>query len=175
MVFPQDVETLHRNSQHVRWRAQRCNANGLAVARMLYSHPLIERLNYPLFDESLPTYQSLMRRRGEAGYGSLMSVVFREASVAQRFYDALTLPKGSSFGTNFTIAVPFTLLVHYYNRHRVAAHGLPEHNIRISVGLEDVEDTKAVIQAALEECGGADGRSGTGAGATGLRPRETKL
>ncbi|KAI5210769.1 hypothetical protein AUEXF2481DRAFT_411575 [Aureobasidium subglaciale EXF-2481] len=155
IAFPLDVQTLEHNSQHVRWRAQRCNANALTVAHMLYGHPLIKRLNYPRYDESLPVYRSLMRGRKqglrqsgdpvEAGYGPLISAVFYDAAVAQRFYDLLNLPKGSSFGTNFTIAVPFILLVHYYNRHQVAVHSLPEHIIRISVGLEDVEDIKTAI------------------------------
>jgi cystathionine gamma-synthase len=149
-VFPLDTKALKHNSQHVRRRAQRCNENALAVAQMLYGHPLIKRLNYPYFDESLPVYQSLMREGG--GYGPVMSIIFHDEKVAHRFYDILNVPKGSSFGTNFTIAVPFALLVHYYNRDRVAAHGLPEHIIRISVGLENVEDIKAAIQTALAKC-----------------------
>ncbi|KAH6613825.1 pyridoxal phosphate-dependent transferase [Boeremia exigua] len=46
-VFPLDTKVLKYNSQHIRWRAQRCNDNALAVARMLHGHPLIQRLNYP--------------------------------------------------------------------------------------------------------------------------------
>lgn len=83
-----------------------------------------------------------------------MSVIFYDEKVAHRFYDMLNVPKGSSFGTNFTIAVPFALLVRYYNRDKVAAHGLPERIIRISVGLENVEEIKAAIQTALSKsCG----------------------
>ncbi|CZT02708.1 related to cystathionine beta-lyases/cystathionine gamma-synthases [Rhynchosporium agropyri] len=162
-VFPLDTKALRHNCQHVRWRAQRCNENALSVAQMLHGHPLIKRLNYPYFDESLPVYQSLMREGG--GYGCVMGVIFHDENVAHRFYDMLNVPKGSSFGTNFTIAVPFALLVHYYNRDRVAAHGLPEHIIRISVGLENVEDIKAAIQTALAEC--YEGTEGT--------QRESKL
>ncbi|KAI1663431.1 Cystathionine gamma-synthase [Pyrenophora tritici-repentis] len=149
-VFPLDTKVLKHNSEHVQWRAQRCNQNALAVAEMLYGHPLIKRLYYPYFNKSLPVYRSLMRKGG--GYGSVMSVVFYDEEIAHRFYDVLNVPKGSSFGTNFTIAVPFTLLVHYYNREQVATCGLPEHIIRINVGLEDVEDIKAAIQTALTEC-----------------------
>lgn len=150
-VFPLDTEILKHNSQDVRWRARRCNENALAVAQMLHDHPLIQRLNYPYFDGSLPVYRSLMRKDG--GYGPVMSLVFYDPKVAHRFYDVLNLPKGSSFGTNFTIAVPFTLLVHYFNRDKVAEYGLPEHIIRISVGLENVNDIKAAIQTALDICG----------------------
>ncbi|KAM3064755.1 hypothetical protein ACMFMF_011750 [Clarireedia jacksonii] len=149
-IFPLDTKALKHNSQHVRWRAQRCNENALAVAQMLHGHPLIKRLNYPYFDESLPVYRSLMRKGG--GYGPVMSIIFHDEKVAHRFYNVLNIPKGSSFGTNFTIAVPFALLVHYYNRDRVAAYGLPEHIIRISVGLEDVEDIKTAIRMALAKC-----------------------
>ena len=155
-MFPLDTEVLKHNSQHVRWRAQRCNENALVVAKMLHGHPLIKRLNYPYFDESLPIYRSLMRRDG--GYGPVMSIIFHDENKAHRFYDTLNVPKGSSFGTNFTIAVPFALLVHYYNRDKVAAYGLPEHIIRISVGLEDVEEIKAAIQTALASCHELAGR-----------------
>ncbi|OKL58007.1 hypothetical protein UA08_06693 [Talaromyces atroroseus] len=149
-VFPLDTETLHYNSQYLIWRARKCNENTLAVVQMLHGHPLIKRLNHPSVDESLPIYKSLMRKDG--GYGHVLSVIFHDKNVAHRFYDILNLPKGSSFGTNFTIAVPFALLVHYYNRDKVAAHGLPEHIIRFSIGLENVEEIKSVIQNALEKC-----------------------
>jgi cystathionine gamma-synthase len=129
------------------WRAKQCNQNALAVVEMLHGHPLIKRLNYPSVDESLPIYKSLMRKDG--GYGHVLSIIFHDEKIAQRFYDNLDIPKGSSFGTNFTIAVPFALLVHYYNREKVAAHGLPEHIIRFSIGLENVEEIKTVIQSAL--------------------------
>ncbi|QGA16782.1 hypothetical protein EYB26_004452 [Talaromyces marneffei] len=151
-VFPLDIETLEHNSRHLVWRAKRCNKNTLPVVQMLKSHPLIKRVNHPSIDESLPIYKSLMRKNG--GYGNVLSIIFHDERIAHHFYDNLDLPKGSSFGTNFTIAVPFALLVHYYNRDKVAAHGLPEHIIRISIGLENVEEIKEAIWSALAKCTG---------------------
>lgn len=61
----------------------KCNENALAVVEMLHGHPLIKRLNHPSVDESLPIYQSMMRKHG--GYGHVLSIIFHDENVARRF------------------------------------------------------------------------------------------
>ena len=64
----------------------------------------------------------------------------------QVFYDALSLPKGPSLGTNFTLVCPYALLAHYNELSWAESYGVPRNLIRISVGLEDIQvNIKAIV------------------------------
>jgi cystathionine gamma-synthase len=78
-----------------------------------------------------------------------MSIIFREARSAIYFYDTIDVCKGTSFGTNFTLALPFVQLAHYHNLDRVESYGMPKHLIRLSVGLENEEQILKTISTAL--------------------------
>lgn len=87
--------------------------------------------------------------RKDGGYGNLLSVVFHNPRSAEHFYNILDVCKGSSFGTNFTLAVPYVQLANYWNQDKVVKYGVPRHIIRISVGLEG-EELVEVVARALE-------------------------
>lgn len=71
--------------------------------------------------------------------------------MAEYFYNIVNMCKGSSFGTNFTLAVPYVQLAYYWNREKVPKYGVPQHIIRISVGLEESGEIVRTVAAALEE------------------------
>ncbi|KAB8223580.1 hypothetical protein BDV33DRAFT_200546 [Aspergillus novoparasiticus] len=50
---------------------------------------------------------SVMRKDGS--YGNVLSIVFHDPRTAEHFYNAFNVCKGSSFGTNFTLAIPVGL------------------------------------------------------------------
>jgi len=50
----------------------------------------------------------------------------------------------------FTLACPFTLLAHYTELDWVESCGVPRNLIRLSVGLEHVEELWGRIERALE-------------------------
>lgn len=67
-----------------------------------------------------------------------------------RFYDVLDLCKGPSVGTNFSLAIPYSLLAHFREQDWAESEGgIDRHMVRISVGLEREEDLIARIQDAL--------------------------
>lgn len=90
-----------------------------------------------------------MRKNG--GYGNVLSIIFHHAHTAEHFYNILNVCKGSSFGTNFTLAIPYVQLANYWNREKVPKYGVPQHIIRLSVGLEDIDHLLEVISTALKE------------------------
>jgi cystathionine gamma-synthase len=47
------------------------------------------------------------------GYGGLFSLTFTSKAASQAFFDNLPCYKGPSLGTDFTLACPFTILVHF--------------------------------------------------------------
>ena len=61
-------------------------------------------------------------------------------------YDALNFSKGPSLGTEFTLAMPYTYLAHYdllqteEGKKFLEEAGLDARIIRISVGIEPIED-----------------------------------
>jgi cystathionine gamma-synthase len=65
------------------------------------------------------------------------------------FYDALELCKGPSLGTCFTLVCPYTLLAHYHELDWAAQFGVSAQLIRVSVGLEPLEDLVAHFSLAL--------------------------
>ncbi|THC92701.1 hypothetical protein EYZ11_007808 [Aspergillus tanneri] len=131
------------------WRVKQCNQNTLPLVDLLQSHPSISQVNHPSIGETAHLYRSFMRKDG--GYGNVLSIIFRDPRSAEHFYNVLEVCKGSSFGTNFTLAIPYVQLANYWDREKVPKYGVPQHIIRLSVGLENVEDITNAVATALKE------------------------
>ncbi|KAI1012077.1 hypothetical protein LB503_004426, partial [Fusarium chuoi] len=128
----------------------RANKNTMKLLmNILTTHHLIARVNYPYYDPDFDNYDGVRRRNG--GYGNVFSLVFRNRGTAEHFYDHLDVCKGPSFGTNFTIAIPFVQLSAYNEQEKLEKYGLPKHTVRISVGLEDYKLIRAKLKEALKE------------------------
>jgi cystathionine gamma-synthase len=153
LIFPLDAQVLLRNCLDFPDRVQKANRNALAVATFLQSQPssLISRVNYPTMVPSTPLYEQY-RRRPDGGYGSLISVIFRNPDVAACFYDAVDLCKGPSFGANFTLVLPYSQLAHAFELDWAESQGMPKHIVRISVGLEDETTLIRKLEQALIRC-----------------------
>ncbi len=72
-----------------------------------------------------------------------------EAVSAPRFFDAVRVNKGPSLGTNYTLICPYTILAHYHELEFAEASGVSRYLVRVSIGLEDVDDLKSRFTAAL--------------------------
>ncbi|KAG5795824.1 hypothetical protein H9Q69_005147 [Fusarium xylarioides] len=148
--FPEDISVLRENSINMVDRVQKADANALRVMSVFINHPAVARVNHPSRDEEF--FENYERhRRPNGGYGNVFSVVFRNRGSAEHFYDNLDICKGSSFGTNFTLAIPFVQLAAYNVQESFEKYGVPKHIIRISVGLEDPREICAKMREALRE------------------------
>ncbi len=147
-LFAADAIQLEANSRDFVERVRRCSAAANRLVEHLAVHPAVERVCYP--DRcGNDCYEQV--RRVDGGYGALVSVVVRgDVQAAARFYDSLRVCKGPNLGTNFTLACPFTLLAHYHELDWAEACGVPRRLIRISVGLEAVDDLIARCDEALD-------------------------
>ena len=138
---------LDANAHTFPERVRKHNQHGLVIAERLRGHPNVERVWYPKW-ENREAYEAV--RRADGGYGSLLAFLPKEAEVrAARVYDALTVCKGPSLGTVFTLACPFTLLAHYNELEWAESCGVSRYLIRISVGLEDPDELWRRFEAAL--------------------------
>ncbi|KAE8382715.1 cystathionine beta-lyase [Aspergillus bertholletiae] len=149
--FPGDVITLAQNCKDVVSRVKKCNNSAEKIANLINSHPSVDRVNYPCLVPTKHLYENCKRKDG--GYGFLLSIIFHHPEDAIKFYDNLHVAKGPSLGTNFTIALPYAVLSHFRELEWAASFDVPEHIVRISVGLEDEEELLKVVSHALD-CAG---------------------
>lgn len=133
--------------------AQHCR-NAAAVAAWLVEHPRIAKVNYPGLP-SHPQHDVAARLFREGCYGGMVSFEIAGADQAQvfRFMEALKLVLPAT-----TLGDVYSLTLYpAHSSHRAlspqerAAIGIGEGLVRLSVGIEDVEDIIADLDQALEQ------------------------
>ncbi|MCC6712542.1 MAG: O-acetylhomoserine aminocarboxypropyltransferase/cysteine synthase [Candidatus Dadabacteria bacterium] len=148
-LFLQGLETLNlRMERHCR--------NALAVAEYLKSHPSVEWVNYPGLPES--PYHGLAKKYLPGGAGSIFTFGVRggkEAGV--RFIESLELLSHlANVGDAKTLVIhPASTTHRQMSEEDQLLAGINPEMIRISVGLETVDDIIWDIERALEESGKA--------------------
>lgn len=148
---PHNMYLLQRGLKTFELRMQRHNANGLAVAQFLASHPRIEKVYYPGL-ETHPYYE--VARRTMRGFGGLVTFCVKDADWRQtaRVVDSVTIPKiGPSLGGVESL-IEQPLVMSYYectpeDRQRF---GIADNMIRLACGIENSEDLIADLAQALE-------------------------
>ena len=148
LLFSDDAVVLEKNSRDCAKRMQRINQTAEKLCDVLKEHPVIQAVYYPKYINT-DTYDALKKENG--GYGGLFSVVLKDSTKAPAFYDALSIAKGPSLGTDFTLACPYTLLAHYHELEFVESCGVSSYLIRVSVGLEDAEELIKAFESALTQ------------------------
>lgn len=135
---PMEAWLAHRSLATLQLRADRQNANALAVAEALQEHPEVTGLRYPgLPDDPSHKIASLQMRR----YGCVVSFALPTRVRADRFLDALRLvDDATSFGGVRSTAE---------RRGRWGGDAVPEGFIRFSAGAEDTDDLVADVLRAL--------------------------
>jgi cystathionine gamma-synthase len=137
-LWCEDAIALEKNSRDFVERVRVMSGNAFALAKWLAAQPEVERVCYPSFDGGVG-YEAI--RRDEGGFGGLVSFVLKNAAeTSPGYFDRLRISKGPSLGTNFSLACPYTLLAHYDELEWAESCGVDRHLIRVSVGLEPIED-----------------------------------
>ncbi len=133
--------------------AQHCR-NAAAVAAWLAEHPRIARVNYPGLPNH-PQHSVATRLFREGCYGGMVSFEIAGADQAQvfRFMEALKLVLPAT-----TLGDVYSLTLYpAHSSHRAlspeerAAIGIGEGLVRLSVGIEDVEDIVSDLDQALKK------------------------
>ena len=137
----------------VRYRAQ--SANALAVATLLERHPAVERVRYP----GLPSHpQAALARAQMQDMGAVVSFDLRGGPEAgRRFAEALELfSLTASLGSTESLVLPPQMMQpRDFTDEQRAACGIGPGTVRLSIGLEDVDDLRADLDQALAACAGA--------------------
>jgi O-acetylhomoserine (thiol)-lyase len=142
-MFLQGLETLHL-------RMQRHSENGLQVARFLQDHPGVSWVRYPGL-ESSPTYH-LKDKYLPRGHGALVGFGIKGGrGPAVKFIESLKL-----FSHLANIGDAKSLVIHpasttheQLSAEEQLAAGVTPDFIRLSIGIEDIEDIVADLDQAL--------------------------
>ena len=139
---PLECFMLMRGMRTLFVRYRQCSANALAIARHFERHPGLERVLYPGL-ASHPGH-AVAARQMRDGFGGMMSFLVKGGfAEAQRFC------------TRLKVIVPATSLggVESLAEHRKTVEGptspVPDNLVRISVGIEHVDDLIADLEQAL--------------------------
>ena len=131
-------------------RVERHNANALALARHLAGHPKVARVHYP----GLPDHprHAVAARQMTRGFGGMLSFEVRgDVAAGARCVEALRVGKlaVSLGGVSTLVTHPAsTTSVNMPREVRLAA-GIADGLIRVSVGVEDLEDLVGDFDQAL--------------------------
>jgi len=138
---------LERSIKTLHLRMERINLNAALLAQFLQSHPGIRQVNYP----GLPGHPGHdIATRQMSGFGGMLSFVTEDQD-ALSFQKKLKLIKPAvSLGALESIC---SSPAHTSHRHLGLdgrkKEGISEELIRLSAGIEDVEDLKADLDQAL--------------------------
>ena len=148
---PHNAYLLERGLKTLALRMERHNANGMAVARFLETHPRVERVLYPGL-ESHP-YHALAARTMR-GFGGLVTFFVKDADWRQtaQVIDAVKIPRiGPSLGgVESLIEQPLVMSYWNYSPAERATFGISDNMIRLACGIEDSADLIADLAAALD-------------------------
>ncbi|WP_305065283.1 O-acetylhomoserine aminocarboxypropyltransferase/cysteine synthase family protein [Methanococcoides sp.] len=142
--FIQGVETLSL-------RVKRHGENALAVARHLNSHPLVEWVNYPGL-EAHPSHE-LAQKYLNGSYGAILGFGVKGGLEAgKKFIENVELLSHlANIGDAKTLVIhPASTTHQQLTKEEREQTGVTDDFIRMSVGLEDIDDIIADIDQALE-------------------------
>jgi len=150
ILSPFDSWLVLRGTKTLAVRMERHDASGRAVAAFLEEHPKVKKIYYP---GSLSHRQHDLARRQQKGFGGMVSFELGSLEAARAVLDNVRLCTlaESLGGVETLISHPLTMThasVLPETRDRL---GITEGLVRISVGLEDVEDIIADLDQALDK------------------------
>jgi len=149
-LSPFNAWVLSKSLETLGLRMDRHCSNALRVAKTLEAHPEVEMVRYPYLP-SHPQYE-LAKKQMKGGGGVVTFVIKGGFDRAKRFLDALKMILiTSNLGDSRTIATHPASTTHskLAEAERLQL-GIQPGSIRISVGLEEVEDILTDITQALD-------------------------
>ncbi len=147
---PQDCFLALRGIKTLHLRMERHCQNGEQVARFLEAHSKVDKVYWPGFEHH-PNHE--VARRQMRGFGGMVAFTLKDDDVqaAIKFMESLKLftLAESLGGVESLVGHPATMTHASIPREQRLANGLSDSLIRLSVGIEDIEDLLADLQTAL--------------------------
>ncbi|MBL0375462.1 aminotransferase class I/II-fold pyridoxal phosphate-dependent enzyme [Rhizobium sp. KVB221] len=132
-------------------RMMRHSANALAIAQLLDGHPKVDSVSYPGL--AAHPQHDLARAQMRGGFGGLLTFELKDGLAgSKRFMDSLSIPSiAISLGSVDSLVQCPALMTHSnMSREDQRAAGISDGQIRLSVGIESIEDLATDILQALD-------------------------
>ncbi|NOZ28840.1 MAG: PLP-dependent transferase [Chloroflexi bacterium] len=152
VLGPHEAWLILRGLKTLPLRMQRQCQNALAIAQWLDGHPAVARVHYPGLP-SHPHHELATRLFGGRGYGGVVSFELADGGAPEvfRFLEALRLIlPATSLGDVYSLALYPAMSSHRSLPPEERARlGIHDNLLRLSLGIEDVEDIQADLDQAL--------------------------
>lgn len=148
-IAPEIAHKLKRSLVTLPLRVERHNSNAQTLAEFLHQHPAVAQVYYPGLPSS-PDHDLAVRQM--QGFGGMLSFDIKDSgSAARQFVDKLSLMKlaPSLGGAETLITQPVTSSHYGLPQQLLDEAGISERMIRLSVGLEAVQDLIRDLEQAL--------------------------
>ena len=150
VLSPFNAWLLLRGLKTLGVRMRQHEANAMAVAQFLEKHPKVSKVFYPGL-AGFPGHETA--RAQMSGFGAIISFEVRGGlAAAKRVVNNMHMFQlAVSLGDCETLVqLPAAMTHRGYDHQRLAEFGLTESMIRISVGLEDIDDILSELGSILE-------------------------
>lgn len=147
---PFDCYLVLRGTKTLAIRMDRHNYNALKLAEYLTSHSLVEKVNYPGL-KSHPQHE--LAKKQMSGFGGIISFYLKQEVNVKNFLSNLKIiALAESLGAVESLINQPASMTHasltQKERDRI---GITDNLLRLSVGIEDVEDLKADLEQAFQQ------------------------
>ncbi len=153
-LSPFNAFLLLQGSETLSLRMARILSNSQQLAEWLEAHPKVERVNYPGL-KSNPNHEN-GKRYLKGGFGGVLSFDLKGSrDRASAFVNSLELLSHLvNVGDNKTLITHFASTTHaQLSASALKSSGIGENTLRISVGIEHIDDLKRDIDQAFRRAG----------------------
>jgi cystathionine beta-lyase/cystathionine gamma-synthase len=149
ILNPFDCWLVLRGVKTLAVRMQQHNKNGQAIAEFLEKHPKVQQVFYPGL-KAHPQYE--LAGKQMKGFGAMLSFELGSLDAAKRMLKHVKLCSlaESLGGVETLISHPVTMTHASVPPEERAKNGITDGLVRISAGIEDVEDLIADLDRALQ-------------------------
>ncbi len=151
-MAPMNAFLTQLGSHTLHLRMERHSANALGLARFLEKHPAVEWVNYPLLETS-PSYELAKEYLPNGASGVLTFGIKGGADAGKKFIDSVRLSNLVVHVGDIRTCVlhPASTTHRQLSEKEQKESGVSPEMVRISVGIENLEDLKDDISQALDK------------------------
>lgn len=153
VLGPQDSWLVQRGIKTLALRMEAHAENARAIAEFLDNNAQVSKIYYPGLPSD-PGYQKALKQM--SGFGGMLSFELKDESKVKEFVEALeyfTLAE-SLGGVESLIEVPAVMTHASIPKEIREASGIKDGLIRLSAGIEDINDLLADLQSAFQKIAG---------------------
>lgn len=138
-ISPEAAHTISVGSETLALRLERTSNNAMQLAHFLSSNKLVKKVNYPGLESHA---QHQIASKLFKAYGGLMSFELSDEVNCLDFLNRLkVVVKSSNLGDTRTLAIPVAKTIfHELGAERRKEMGIDDSLIRLSIGIEDIDD-----------------------------------